>query len=365
MPPKSRTRKSISRDTPKIEESETTFITPRNRSATKRANTTGGPKTRQQTLTQIDFVKRPCEKLEELDLKYEELEVQSAPPAKRRKVESGSKKPSKKSQTTKRQSLRMQNLSPEVEDNFNSESSKLCIKTDSEDEVKSKQIMPPPRTPQKITERVVPSSQSPLITPMSTRSQRIVLESSVSPLRNRSVNIRNNLRSARGIRKGKPRLIVRDTFEDKENSLLSTQRTSSNIDIKQMASDMSDLEVLPKSQVSQETVQPTLKKVLLAGKLEILDSDEEPEDEDDRVLSQGDEIMLPSHIFVDDPQPGRHTNTETQSESGSSTQTVTRKSDPAGEDIMRLPISSSIRVESQNQPQLGRQVKRICHFGVE
>ena len=235
----SRQRKSNSRPLNQAQENDQrlrqTYFTPQNRSVAKR-RATSGPTTKQQTLTQIDFVTRPDLFADRDDLEYELPQVQSAPPAKRRRISSlRDSTPSSRSSPPKRRSLRLQQLPPEEVDSRALVSETRSEKVHNDVTIPPEVLMPPPpQTPRKVFERIVPSSQSPVTTPLSIQSRGPSEAPVESPLRELSTNTKRLRRTSRAnvhIKEERRALRVEDTYNEKENSQISTQaslsRTSS------------------------------------------------------------------------------------------------------------------------------------------
>ena len=229
---------------PIIRPRQRTYTTPRNRNIKKRGSTLSSKTTSQKTLTQIGYIPSSVSPHDDVALEYEEAGDRNDEDPSRR---------SKRRKTTPRDNTLTQigyvsHLSPPEEDDgldhqgvkneeltsspLNSPPSERrlvlgsstqrhsspkqpSIKTkragrrkglnllDSPGEVikeetdYSKRLspsraaleMPPPRTPHVLRRREIPSSQSPADTPMSNRSRRSSREPSVSPLKERSVNV--------------------------------------------------------------------------------------------------------------------------------------------------------------------------------
>ena len=177
---------------------------------------------RQQTLTQIDFVKRRAPVYEDFDLEKEPV-VQSAPPKKRRQTSDSSESiPSTRLAPSKRRSLKLKHLPPK---NVNTKT-EASEENDFKYIPPAKLMPPPPKTPKKDPHRVIPSSQSPVETPYSLRSQKFLPSQIDSPLKERSVNIRTPHQLKRGkflVGSKKQNLEVQDTYYENEDSDISTE----------------------------------------------------------------------------------------------------------------------------------------------
>ncbi|MCJ1330599.1 hypothetical protein MMC10_007284 [Thelotrema lepadinum] len=213
-------------------------------------------------------------------------QMQSEPPTKKRRMSAlDDSTPSAKSRAPKRRSLRLQRLSPE---NINSnavESMPTTKKPPIDAATRAKYPMaPPPKTPRKNIERVVPSSQSPIATPLSLRrSPRHVAFQSESPLKTRSTNIIMQRRVSKADKdvRTEPSLVnVQDTYYEKENSQITTQDTLSraNSRLSRINSLHSDQDwAIPISQTSPgSSVRKRVQRnpQHLTTKSEVLNSDE-------------------------------------------------------------------------------------------
>ena len=212
-----------------------TYFTPQACNISSKRAAAAAIRKRQQTLTQIDFLVRPNAFAEDMNLDYELPQVQSAPPRKKRRLSNFNDSSPSTRPRPKRRSLRLQKLPPDGVD-LNTVEPQPKPKLSTNDITKPPEILmpPPPVTPRKNTERVVPSSQSPEPTPLSLRSQFLPASRSQSPLKELSANTKRLRRSPRrGVNFEGEALSqrVEDTFNEKENSQISTQdslsRTSS------------------------------------------------------------------------------------------------------------------------------------------
>ena len=186
-------------------------------------------------------------------------------------------------QPSKRRSLRLQHLPPKDID-----SSEVSPKAKNKNVNKPpEQLMPPlPRTPRKSTDRVIPSSQSPVATPLSFRDPRHVTSQLDSPLKTRSTNIvtpRGSLKARKNVSLEPALLMVNDTYDEKENSQISTlgllSRTTSKPNYEGLVQPHLN------SRVPQSSIYPTasLRRCVqrnprhLIDEIQILNSDEEEE----------------------------------------------------------------------------------------
>lgn len=233
MPRTSRKRRSTARDYETIGRLKQTHFTPRNRTVAPRSQSCSTPKTRQQTLTQIDFVSRVPAEEEDDDLDYIFEDVPRS--RKRRKTMpepvSASKAKARKTRSTKRKAASNDSLKEGgalVED----EQAEALMQT--EPQTSTNTVMPPPKTPRKIVKTEIPSSQSPAATPLSIQSRRSTRNKSRSPLKDKSTNIRNTPSvHPRNVKKlsWTPRLEVQDTFDDENEAtqaMFQIQRSESN-----------------------------------------------------------------------------------------------------------------------------------------
>lgn len=234
MPSTSRKRRSTGRVYETIDRPRQTHFTPRNRTVASRVYTLSAPRTRQQTLTQIDFVSRvPAdEEGEDLDYIFED-----APRLRKRRktmpdTVSAPTAQAKKTRSTKRKAARNDRLEDggTAVENEPGEAS-----TQTEPGISTNTAMPPPKTPRKTIKTEIPSSQSPATTPLSIQSRPSTRHQSRSPLKAKSTNIRNSPSvHARTIKKisWTPRLEVKDTFDDENEApqaILPIERSESNL----------------------------------------------------------------------------------------------------------------------------------------
>lgn len=199
-----------------VERPKQAHFTARNRTVTPKNLSLLTPRTRQQTLTQIDFVSRYPSDQEGDDLDYIEDETPRA--RKRRKtvaevqpvnnVERRATRASAKRLEPNREDL--EEVRPTQPDEEPPQSSPPHVDT-------APLSMPPPRTPKGIRKWEIPSSQSPADTPLSIRSRATARSISRSPLKQRSTNLLMSRPVPLGAKKGvgvTPKLEVEDTYED-------------------------------------------------------------------------------------------------------------------------------------------------------
>lgn len=198
-----------------IERPKQAHFTPRNRTVTPKNLSLSTPRTRQQTLTQIDFVSRYPSDQEADDLDYIEDEV---PRARKRRKTVAEVQPvnNVERRATRASAKRLEPSSEDLEemgptqlDEDPPQSSPPHVDT-------APVSMPPPRTPKRIRKLEIPSSQSPADTPLSMRSQATARSTSRSPLKQRSTNLLMQRPLPPGTKKGigvTPKLEVEDTYE--------------------------------------------------------------------------------------------------------------------------------------------------------
>ena len=230
-------RQSSQRSQDKYPAPKQNNLTPQ--SKTRKAPNTVEPNLRQQTLTQLEFVQISRQLLDDIDLAYELPQMRSDPPIKKRRISTFDDSPDHTTpRASKRRSLRLQRLSPEDVD-LNAVNAKPKTEKPPKDvSNRSQDLMPPPpKTPRKTIERIVPSSQSPIATPLSLRqSPRHLASQSESPLKTRSSNVRKPHRVPKidGGNCVEPFwLKVEDTYYEKENSQITAQGSFSRTTSKQ------------------------------------------------------------------------------------------------------------------------------------
>ncbi|KAL6714346.1 hypothetical protein ACLMJK_007769 [Lecanora helva] len=91
---------------------------------------------------------------------------------------------------------------------------------------KPAQYMPPPKTPQIVRKREIPSSQSPADSPLSTQSRTPLKDSRRSPLKDRSTNQIISTATPSRVPRWAKKLEVADSFENAENESISTNPPS-------------------------------------------------------------------------------------------------------------------------------------------
>ena len=228
MPPISERRRSSGRVYAKAGVTKQVHFPPRTRKVSTRDYPSSTRKTRQQTLTQIDFVSRIVPDEENLDLepiKLEEVGIEEkSPQRKRRKTVHGL--PTSRVQT---RAARREALKQEEYENNSEEQARNWVQNDSSPPVKA--TMQPPSTPKRYMKREIPSS-SPLNGPLSTQSRRSI---SRSPLKEKSSNMWSlqlpYLSTEKAIYQA-PKLEVRDTYGSENMcSEISTQAPSPSINI--------------------------------------------------------------------------------------------------------------------------------------
>ena len=174
------------------------------------------PRTRQQTLTQIDFVSRYPLEQEDVDLNYVEDETTRA--RKRRKTMPQAQQPAKKVETraTRGHARRRETSFEGTEEPLAAQLDGNAVQAAQPPADTAPLSMSPPRTPQRVRKMEIPSSQSPADTPLSARSRASARSNSRSPLKQRSTNLRVLHPLPPGTRKGigpAAKLEVEDTYD--------------------------------------------------------------------------------------------------------------------------------------------------------
>ncbi|MCJ1477828.1 hypothetical protein MMC13_006501 [Lambiella insularis] len=255
MPPKQR-KPPVRRSYETIDRPRQTHFTPQHRTVSTKNHSLSAPNSRQQTLTQIDFVSRLPVEEEDVDMGLQSVEeaprarkrrktmpavgdegedgddatyVEEQPRVKKRRTtmpEATSKVNRQK--TTTKESKRRTTKGRQHEEG---EEVNQRLSQGEGPRLSAGVMMPPPRTPRTIKTEI-PSSQSPSNTPLSMRSRRSVRNDSRSPLKARSTNTctpRMLQSDDKGNRiQGKiprvPKLLIRDTFDShSEGSDISVQ----------------------------------------------------------------------------------------------------------------------------------------------
>ena len=293
MPAKSKRGKSVASNRPSAGDPKQARFPPKARTVTLKNAKFVTPRTKQQTLTQIDFVTRDhLLEDDEMALEHEEEEPALAHPPKRRRInaERGGT-PTVQTRSARRRSIKVEEES--------GESIKDCVAaTQTPVPQRSKGIqrdakkdttiapqpsMPPPKTPAKDPERVIPSSQSPTCTPLSIRSRASRQETSVSPLKQLSANTRRRPQTRHPIENAKqmPKLEVRDTFAETGKSQIPTQtaeRAATSLQSHRpwAKEHIEDAAQIPQFEADfQSPILPLPRKTAPVVKSEVLESDEE------------------------------------------------------------------------------------------
>lgn len=258
---------------------------------------------KQETLTQIGYViyQNPEE---DLNLTYDDNTNESMEEkpstSKRRKIEKQPNTPVSMRQTrsAKKRAAEKNAQSEELPGGVKEEGFELAVEGDRIGSLDaSKTLMPPPKTPQSSRRKEVPSSQSPVNTPLSTQSRRSVRDVSRSPLKEKSMNLRREWDSS--VRKSvrwAPVLEVADSMEvDNEESqtAMRAPKTALAIPIKLdftndrvSASSVGTLDIesiggfaFPHQMLGKEAKGTTPENQ--RAKLEVSDSDAEEDDDND------------------------------------------------------------------------------------
>ncbi|MCJ1485958.1 hypothetical protein MMC06_006134 [Schaereria dolodes] len=188
-------------------------FTPRNRTISRKNLSLSTPKTRQQTLTQIDFVSRSAQDMEDVDLAYEDDTIFQI--SKRQKTVSRAATPSNVQTRASKWRISEQHDADGRKD-AGEKGPERPLMSDAPLQMVNG-AAPLPTTPRRIQKLEVPSSQSPADTPLSTQSPHSVREISKSPLKERSINSRmhrGTVRDSNQKRLWKPKLEIQDTFKN-------------------------------------------------------------------------------------------------------------------------------------------------------
>lgn len=220
MPTRSKTRRSNARVYETKSDPKQTMLTPQNRTVTRVLRTPATAsisKERQETLTQIGYV--VYQTPEDLDLTYEDDgdnitggRNETPPARKRRKILKDQRTPvTRQTRSATRRAVE-HGIKNEEDgpDGHGSDENQMAAR-----------IMLPPQTPQTSRRKVVPSSQSPADTPLSTQSQRSASYFAGLPLKERSRNIMPDSTARKSVRWAQ-KLEVSDSMEcDDEEGLTS------------------------------------------------------------------------------------------------------------------------------------------------
>ncbi|KAI4133522.1 MAG: hypothetical protein LQ347_002163 [Umbilicaria vellea] len=198
-----------------VERPKQAHFIPRNRTVTPKNLSLLTPRTRQQTLTQIDFVSRYPSDHEDDDLDYCEDEASRA--RKRRKTVAEVQPVNNvERMATRASAKRLEPSSEDLEEMRPTQLDQDPPQSSSSLVVTAPVSLPPPRTPEGIRKMEIPSSQSPADTPLSIRSRASARSISRSPLKQRSTNLLMQRPLPPDTKKGigvAPKLEVEDTYE--------------------------------------------------------------------------------------------------------------------------------------------------------
>lgn len=252
-----------------IERPKQAHFTPRHRTISAKNHSFSAPSSKQQTLTQIDFVSRVPVEEEDLDLDYVEevprarkrrktmpartdaeyedededatyVEEQPREKKRRKTVPNAAPISRRRNQTTK-------NSKGQIIDEAQNDEGEQANETLPRGEaspVPADVIMPPPKTPRMVMKTEIPSSQSPATTPLSIHGRRSTRNVSRSPLKTRSTNIRTTRmfqndsegNTVKRMPRQLPELLVRDTFDNQsEGSDISVQSRRSESGVMEKA----------------------------------------------------------------------------------------------------------------------------------
>ena len=301
MPTKSRKRPPPGRVYEAIQQPKQTHFTPRNQAILQKNGSKSTPRTKQQTLTQIDFVLRATPRDEDIDLQYLEEEK----PRERKRQKTIHEEPSVSRVQTR--SAKRRAIKEEEERDGSKSHSIMHVKqnqTETTKSVSDQVLMPPPKTPRNIRRIEIPSSASPTVTPLSSKSRHDRNSVSRSPLKELSANIRNTRRTPitdANLIAFKPRLEIRDTYDSEKWSSQVSDRTSKitwKSETTSQALGHSDEEhaTLSTPRRIETRTSPKYEENLQAHqatqtiKLEIADTDEEGEGEEDAGTQDGNEF---------------------------------------------------------------------------
>lgn len=326
MPAKSRKRQSTGQIIETVPNTTQKTFPGRRRSVKDRQPTWSAPSKYQQTITQMNpfhAIYHPdsdTENLEYDEVKddLEEESYQASPVARKRRKISPEKPPIRRVSTrsSARKSEEVKACPPDEE---------LQVKlpptnaTDrAQNPVKASMLMPPPQTPRSFRKREIPSSQSPVDSPLSTQSRRSVRDYSRSPLKERSTNVASPPPSSRrrGVRWA-TKLEVEDSIEnEEEESQRSTKTTNSRlihpidlhdkVQIEELPSLARDGPVTRDSQVkeipnsSQQQSPHSRNSHTRFNKTEIIDSDYEVDEDDDDEEDENDNEAVGNGILAFD-----------------------------------------------------------------
>ena len=229
MPTRPKKRQPATRVYESTTRPKQTHFTPRNRTVSARNVSSSVPSTRQQTLTQIDFVQRfspadedelaPIEEDDRYRARKRRKTMPVVPPT-----------PTVQTRAAKQRSMKEELERDDGAEKENGEISHLQD-TQAALAIAPEITMPPPKTPRTIRKTEIPSSES-TATPLSTLSRRSMRSISRSPLKERSSNIgiirqlqTRDAKQSNFI----PKLEIRDTFDNgSEGSEVSTQAPCTN-----------------------------------------------------------------------------------------------------------------------------------------
>ncbi|MCJ1256257.1 hypothetical protein MMC24_004078 [Lignoscripta atroalba] len=225
MPTRSRKRQSAGQAYQTVQASRQTRFTPRNRTVSSKNLSPSARKTRQQTLTQIDFVSRFVPEDDEVDLAY--VHDEAPRPTKRRKTVAESATPSRVQTRAARRLVVKEGDNERPARSTDPEARYAKLSTAPARSVK--ESIPPPETPRTVRKVEIPSSQSPADTPMSTQSGKSIPTNFRSPLKERSTNVvvQRGIPSAGKAIRQIPILEIQDTYDvDNEDIQMPSQAGS-------------------------------------------------------------------------------------------------------------------------------------------
>ena len=226
MPTRTRKRGPTARTYESVERPEQVHFTPRTRTVTPRNLALSNPRTRQQTLTQIDFVSRYPLEQEDVDLNY--LEDETTRARKRRKTMPQAQAAEKgETRATRGHARRRETTLEAAQEPLAAQLDVNAAHAAQPPADTALFSMPPPRTPQRVRKMEIPSSQSPADTPISARSRASARSNSRSPLKQRSTNLRVVRPIPPGTRKGigpPAKLEVEDTYGHENEDSPRTSR---------------------------------------------------------------------------------------------------------------------------------------------
>ncbi|KAK4696895.1 hypothetical protein P7C71_g1100, partial [Lecanoromycetidae sp. Uapishka_2] len=306
MPARTKKRRSegqVYKATPSLKQVD--FPAPR-RSIKEQAPSWSAPSKYQQTITQMNpFFEIYHPDAENRNLEYSDEEdedtILAAPVARKRRKITLQEPPARKIETrsSRRQVFKQEHPQQEVDESEGEQLKLPSNRTQMKPSMpqSSAVLMPPPKTPRSVMKKEIPSSQSPVDTPLSYKSRDSTRDTSRSPLKERSTNLVPPFSQKRGSHWTK-KLEVADSMETVEDespvlsrvsSMISlTSRTPRAEDTKDAAEALPQISEIPTPNIDnlREIPESSQRRDLDERRSsqaqmdrEILDSDEELDDE--------------------------------------------------------------------------------------